>query len=342
MVEAGRGLAACCIVGHHLTAYGEASDLAFQAAPLLVAFLYDYGRMAVQVFLVFSGFSLAWMLDHEPVTWRRAATTFVWRYLRLSIPYGVMLALLFAAAWLADPGAAPPLFDSFSWAQLLSHGFHAQNMLGYESFAAGMWYLSIDLQFTVLILTLAAANQSICRWRTGTDATPWMLAGVLMPLGVCAAWYWNLFPAGDAYVFYFLAPLVLGALAAWTLRGQIHPLYFVAYLALIGASLCVDFRWRLCIAMATATLLVVAGGSATAARCLRPLAPLGRVSYSLFLVHYLVNWLVLLALAPVIAQQPTRALAALAVAFLASLLSAVLFYWSIERPTLAWAQRLKA
>eukprot|EP01036_Dinobryon_divergens_P051580 gene51580-69022_t len=39
------------IVAHHLAFYGPMSDIAHPLAPTLMAWLYDYGRMAVQVFL---------------------------------------------------------------------------------------------------------------------------------------------------------------------------------------------------------------------------------------------------------------------------------------------------
>lgn len=341
VIEASRGLAACVIVVHHLTAYGATAEIAALAAPAIISSLYDHGRMAVQVFLVIGGFSLAWMTQGAAITWKQAASTFAWRYARLTVPYGVMLALVLAtASWTHSSSIDPPLFEELSAGLLLAHFLYIQNLLGYESLTAGAWYLSIDLQFALLFLTLAAAMQSACR-RWHVDSSPQTLGAVLAPLGVCSAWYWNRFPEGDGLVFYFLAPLVLGVLAAWTMRRQIPAAAFFGYVGLIGASLAVDFRWRLCIAIATGVFLVIAGASPVLSRMLRPLGPLGRISYSLFLIHYLVNWLVLAALAPFVGQQPQRAIAALGVAFVASLAAAVLFYLGVERPTLAWINRLK-
>jgi peptidoglycan/LPS O-acetylase OafA/YrhL len=49
-------LCAQCIVLHHFSAYGPLSDGLELAMPQLSALLFDYGRMAVQVFLVVGGF----------------------------------------------------------------------------------------------------------------------------------------------------------------------------------------------------------------------------------------------------------------------------------------------
>lgn len=341
-VEAGRGTAACLIVAHHLSAYGTASDLAAEAAPELMEFLYEYARMAVQTFLVFGGFSLAWMLGDRRLTWTQASQALAWRYLRLVIPYAATIALLLLAACLTTtPTGEPPLIDSFSWAQTAAHAFFLQDVLGYGNFSAGTWYLCIDLQFACLFLAVAAMAQSLCRRFLQTDATPRHLCLLLAPLGVCSAWLWNRMPAGDRFVFYFLAPMVLGALVAWVLRGKIPVLVLVVYSGLIAASLALDFRPRLLVALATAGALLLLAPSATAESVFRYLAPLGRISYSLFLIHYLVNWLVLAALTPLIDERPERAVAALTIAFAASLGAALLLYFGVERPALQWLISLK-
>lgn len=341
-VEAGRGFAACLIVAHHLSAYGTIPDLAAEAVPGLISFLYDYARMAVQVFLVFGGFALAWMLGDKPLSWTQAGQTFVRRYLRLVIPYATAIAMLLVAAAVVPVGdAQPKLIDSFSWLQLAAHAFFLQDLLGYGNFSAGTWYLCIDVQFALLFVLIAAASQTVCRRCLRTDATPAILCGVFIPLGVCSAWYWNRMPGGDVYVLYFLAPMILGALVAWLLRGRIPFFVLAIYLILVGASLAAEFRPRLAIALATGIGLLLLAPWAAVEKVCRPLAPLGRISYSLFLIHYLINWLVLSALAPLVDEQPVRALAALAVAFLASLAAALALYHGVERPALRWLHSLK-
>ena len=51
-LDALRATAAQLIVLHHLSVYGPIAEAMHRLFPLLTGWLYDYGRMAVQVFLV--------------------------------------------------------------------------------------------------------------------------------------------------------------------------------------------------------------------------------------------------------------------------------------------------
>ena len=52
IIDAFKAIASQLIVLHHLAAYGPISDAVQQVAPSLITWLYDYARMAVQVFFV--------------------------------------------------------------------------------------------------------------------------------------------------------------------------------------------------------------------------------------------------------------------------------------------------
>lgn len=54
-----KGSACMAIVWHHLSVYGPLSDTVRPFAPALMAWLYDYARMAVQIFLVVGGYLAA-------------------------------------------------------------------------------------------------------------------------------------------------------------------------------------------------------------------------------------------------------------------------------------------
>ncbi|MDE2367263.1 MAG: acyltransferase family protein, partial [Betaproteobacteria bacterium] len=54
-----KAIACLSIVLHHLAAYGPMSEIAYPLAPRLIDGLFEYGRMAVQVFFVVTGFLFA-------------------------------------------------------------------------------------------------------------------------------------------------------------------------------------------------------------------------------------------------------------------------------------------
>ena len=137
------------ILFHHLAAYGPLSADVQQVAPDLISWLYDYGRMAVQVFLVAGGYLAARALSPSGAPFAAPLlVTICNRYLRLALPYivSLLLAVLVATLarlWMDDEdfvAAAPSL------AQGLAHVFLLQGILGYESLNAGVWYVAIDLQ----------------------------------------------------------------------------------------------------------------------------------------------------------------------------------------------------
>ena len=55
-IDALKIIASQLIVLHHFSAYGPLSEAMHEAMPRVAAWLHDYARMAVQVFLVLAGY----------------------------------------------------------------------------------------------------------------------------------------------------------------------------------------------------------------------------------------------------------------------------------------------
>ena len=328
-----KGIAACVIVGHHLSEFSPSAELANQFAPNLMYGIYNYGLFIVHLFFVFGGFALAMAMPDETISWRKAFSSFGTRYVRLAAPYLVMLFLLVAVSWSTlGRTMEPPLIDSFSWSQLLAHVFFLQDVLGYGNLSAGTWYLCIDIQYVGLFLMIQALLNTVGKVTRQDFDGPVAMSVVLIPLGLVSVWYWNRVLEYEVFVFYFLGPLVLGSLIAWTLKGRISWWVLLFYATAMTASLAIEFRPR---------VLVGLGSGLTLYACVRfwltlpipsPILWLGKVSYSLFLIHYLVNGIVLNGLDPWIGSSPTRAFAALPIAFLASLVAAAGLYYWVEAP----------
>ena len=222
ILDAVKGLAACVIVGHHLTEFSPSSDLADQFAPSLMYGIYNYGLFAVHLFFVFGGFSLALATSKKSISWKQSFSSFSVRYVRLAAPYLVMLMLLITVSWSKiTSGMNPPLIDSFSWMQLLAHVFFLQDVLGFGNLSAGTWYLCIDLQYVGLFLMMQALLHSAGKITKRDLSSPRMMAAFLVPLGMTSIWYWSRKQANDPFVFFFLGPIVLGTLVAWHWKKMI-------------------------------------------------------------------------------------------------------------------------
>ena len=287
IIDALKGIASQLIVFHHLAFYGPMSDVVSPFLGGVVGWLSAHGRIAVQVFLVMGGYMAARALaPHGRANFGSPMSVMIRRYLRLSIPYAIAIGMAIVAAALARHWAD---FDSIparpSLYQLFANLLMLQNIVGQDSLSAGLWYVAIDLQlYCGLTALLWLASRQSRRW----------LAPVLVVIAMTASLvYFNRAAAFDIWGVYFFGSYGLGALAWWATRSK-RPVTMATLIALIVVlALILDFRSRIAVALAVATLLFASSlirplqrSEASQTRVDRFLVWLGRISYSVFLVHY--------------------------------------------------------
>ncbi|MFG6429996.1 acyltransferase family protein [Roseateles sp. LYH14W] len=347
-VDALKALAAQVIVLHHLVSYGPIADAAHEALPLLAGVLHEYGRMAVQVFLVVGGYLSARALSPQGGTLRAGLPALLWRrYLRLTLPFLAALVLTLGACLLAAPSWPELVPADISAGQLLAHALLLHDVLGFEALTVGAWYVAIDLQlFACLAGLLWLARRCSPHAPGSRVAGPLLVAA----LALASAFAFNRDPALDAWAPYFFAAYGLGALVHWLDLWQ----HRRAGLALLGlafsAALALDWRDRLALALATALWLAWAEARQAQGRPLLPvhwapaLAAWARPSYALFLLHVPVLLLANTLLANVDNASVAAGLLLLVVAWaLANWLSLPFHRW-VEVPAarldpLAWLPR---
>lgn len=335
LVDALKGVSCLLILWHHLAFYGPMSDAVHGAAPGLIDWLYEYARMAVQVFLVVGGYLTAGSLapDLRPRIARPGAT--LWkRYLRLSVPCVAALTLAIACSAVArqlmshDSISASPTLG-----QLIAHALLAQHLLGFEALSAGIWYVSIDFQLFALTVAALLAASAIDRGRGPANRLP--SAPVLVAALTAASLFaFNLDERLDDTALYFYGAYGLGMLARWSGVAGRQAAWIAAVAALGTAALAFEFRPRIAIALAAALLLAWGQRSGRATRWALPdwLGWLGLRSYAIFLVHFPVS---LVVSGIVTRLWPGHLLAnalGMAGSCAASLAAAAVFYRAIEAP----------
>ena len=337
--DAMRGIAAVFIVWHHLTLYAPQSDLADSMAPELMFFLYNRALYAVQVFMVIGGFSLAVSMSEWPQGLHGVVSKLFAKYLRIGIPCMVMLAALLLVSYLFRMcGRDLGLVERVSMGQIIATIFFVQDVLGYGNIAAGTWYLCIDLQFSLLFLVLyGLVGRFVREERRGIV----MLASLLSGLGLLGAFYWNGRLEYECYVSYFMAPFVLGALVGFGVRSRISPKVVYGYGFGVLAAWVIQPRPQLAVAMVAGAMLWVGILGYSDWRIPRWLKWLGDRSYSLFLVHYAVNGVVLHLLDAWAVTGPAAAFASMWMAFAASLVVSELFWRWVEVPSLRLSKHLQ-
>ena len=279
-------IAAQLIVLHHFVAYGPLATALHQADPALSAWFYDYARMAVQVFLVLSGYLAVRSL--APSGPRRAPSSplaLIWqRYQRLILPLLAALLLAMASASLARHWLGADFIpEAPSALQLLAHATLLQGLLGYDALSAGVWYVAIDFQLFALLSLLLWLGRS-----------PQWGRAPLLGLMLASLFYFNLDAGWDNWALYFFGSYGLGAAAFWAANSR-HPGWRLALLAGVGLlALALDFRERIAVALLVALLLGVLQWRHATLPASPPWPPaltrlaslLGQTSYALFLVHF--------------------------------------------------------
>jgi peptidoglycan/LPS O-acetylase OafA/YrhL len=266
-----------------LLIYGPLASAMALTWPAATDFVQQHGRLAVQVFLVASGFLAArslWPAPDAPrVRWRDWPRRVLARYGRLLPMLLLALALAVAAAalaraWMADADtpAAPTL------AQLGAHVLLLQDITGQPALSAGVWYVAIDFQLFALFALFAA----LARVRTAAGVLA-LAAGVLLSL----AWI-NRLPQADMWAPYFLGAYGMGVLAAWGQRSGWRAGTTALLAALTALALLIEWRWRIALAGVTALALLWQPWASvlTRSRLHGLMRWLAAISYAVFLLHY--------------------------------------------------------
>lgn len=278
-------LASQLIVLHHLSTYGPVADAVESLLPDLIGWLYDYGRMAVQVFLVLGGYLAVRPLMRAtggpaPDLLRAVGT----RYLRLVPPFATAMVLAVLAASWARPWLSEDLLAPAPKAfQMLAHLLLMHEWLDVGALSAGVWYVAIDFQLYTLMAVLLWLGQR------GGHAR--IAIGLVLCMAAASLLVWNGRPELDDWAIYFFGAYGLGAAARWTqmvTSKELRRTCMAGLVLVAGLALLLDFRLRIVVALAVALFLIASRGQLPGlpARLAQWLAAMGKASYALFLVHF--------------------------------------------------------
>lgn len=339
-LDALRALAAQLIVLHHLSVYGPIAEAMHRQYPIVAGWLYDYGRMAVQVFLVLGGYLSARALSAQECQLKRAGPALLaQRWWRLAPPFLAAVLLTLVVSWLVAPLLPELVPDQVGLPQLLAHALLVHDLVDAEALTVGAWYVAIDFQLFALLLTLMWGLRWLpldAAWR----ARLLMAAVAVLTAGSLLAF--NRVSELDVWAIYFFGAYGLGALLFWSQSWTTHArrAAWIAMAALLLLALALQFRERLLVA--ALTLAVVALWRRTDGPLLMQsgVQSLARHAYALFLVHFPVCLLVN-ALYEHRAEAPTPMLDALAplaliAAWVLGNVAAQPFHRWIEAPLLRW------
>jgi peptidoglycan/LPS O-acetylase OafA/YrhL len=286
--------AAILIMLHHLSSYGQIAEDARIVLPGLMTWLFEYGRYAVQIFLVMAGYLAAQSLTrfaNIKLSSQNLLRVIINRYLRLFAPYITALIFTMACAWLARFWVNDEFVgEQETLGQFIAHLFFLQGILGLDSISAGAWYIAIDWQlYSVLaILLISFSSYQVLIWFISIVAVSSLL-------------YFNRSAQFEAYFIYFIGSYGLGVLAYLAKNFTDKKIQGLAKAALIAIGVIIAIStlqevWlRNFLAWFVALLLFVWGNasypkvsvtSVLKVRLLRTIAWASPRSFCAFLIHF--------------------------------------------------------
>ncbi|HEY4318340.1 MAG TPA: acyltransferase [Herbaspirillum sp.] len=337
-IDALKAVACLFIVSHHLAFYGPMSDTARPLMPGLIDWMYQNGRLAVQVFFVTAGFLLAGKLAPDGVVHlTQPLQTIKRRFMRLAVPYWFALVVAIVCAAMVIGRLTRyevPVFPTLP--QLLANIVMLQDLLHEGALSAGVWYVAIDFQlFTVTAILL---------WACGLAARRHAGLALLPPLAVLAICLLSLFVFNrneslDNTWLYFFGSYGLGILAYWVAKRPRGLLWLTLLVGMVAIALLLEFRSRIALAGLVMLLLGLARRyPAIGQRSMgNALSYLGRISYAVFLTHYPLCLLVNAVFFIYFPQSAAMNVLGMAVAVIVSVAGGALFFRYIENGSLVRA-----
>ena len=346
-LDALRGLGALGVTCYHIHRYRPMQAPVDSLLPAFVQNILHYGWVGVPVFFVIAGFVTAYSLRNCSLTLGSMGNFTLRRILRLGIPYWATILFVVAVDFVARQcQLEPTLTEAIEWPKLAANLFFLQDLLDLGNISAGTWFVCIDLQFGLLFVALLWLYQRLAsRCKTSETARAILLTSLFAPLGLFSLFlYANQYgPPYDAWIIYFFCMPAFGALAWWTLDSRIPRCVFWAYALVMAGGLTYHWRLEVVIALGAGVVIYVVGRYNHLGDWLtgKWLQELGRISYSLFLIHYSVGWIVVTVGHWFTGDIPFMAVGWLVVALAASIVAAQLMYTFIEEPSVRLTTWLK-
>lgn len=325
VVHALRGLAALWVVLYHVGEGGHIRALRADLPPW-VDLLFTSGHLGVAIFFALSGFVITHSVAGASITPGYLGRFALRRSIRLDPPYWASIlffvTLGYVSAQVKGEAFAPPSFP-----QVLAHLFYLQTLLGYQQINWVYWTLTYEIQFYLVLVLLIMAAQRL------RIAPPLI---VLLPF-VATVGYWLglMSPPVGLFVDLWHAFLA-GVLAYWAKTSRLALQAFIG-VCVLSVGLSPDDFTIVSIVTAIGLCLAFRTGYIYRGLDWRWVQFLGTVSYSLYLIHNPIVGAVSYVSARLIGSD----FVTLVLSVAASVAGAAVFWYLLERPSLALAHRIR-
>ena len=328
MIDAFKAIASQLIVLHHLSAYGPISDSVQHVAPSMITWLFDYARMAVQIFFVIGGYLAARSVFSNCSNIRYLCINLGNRYIRLVMPFFFALILAVTCAIVARNLMNHEFIPDFpKFSQFLSHVLLLNGVLDVDSLLAGAWFVAVDFQLFFVMVCIS--------WLGGKVVNARKTVLVIITIATTISLFWfNRNERYDNWAIYFCGAYGMGAIAYFAGQREHSSAWLWLTISLAITAIYIDFRMRILIAVCVALTLFLTRNVhiKNYIKQQKLIHYLGTISYSLFLVHFSALMLTNAIFGWLSIKNPMIGCIFMLITWIASLSLAGFFHRKIEKP----------
>ncbi len=308
--------------------------------PAAVDWVLLQGYVGVEIFFVLSGFVIAYTLRNDVCTPKFAANFMIRRSIRLDPPYWAVIFLTIGYRCVLWHKYTSTILHYWGAGTILGNMFYVPDVMNKLLVVGVAWTLCLEVRFYLTIIITLMIAQRI-RERFGQRAGNWTLATVFAAITIYSIFYRYGEDKMNFSGMWFM--FAMGAVFAWTFSGKIRERWFWV---LIGATLAGQL-WRLdyrvFAAVGTILLIYLCARLGQMAVWLSWgwIQYLGKISYSLYLIHVAVGVAVIDIFLTYGDKSPLLALFAYISAIACSIIAADVLHKTVEAPCMRLAKRLK-
>jgi peptidoglycan/LPS O-acetylase OafA/YrhL len=338
-----RGVAAMMVVVFHL--YGNLDSAVHGWFPARLASLALNGQFGVDIFFVLSGFVIAHSVSNGELSWRYLGRFGLRRSIRLDPPLWMtifveIVLIRVSLVLFPDLGTQLP-----NWSQIVANVTYTQGFLGIPNIEPVFWSLTYEVQFYIVLVGGLVLLHRIPRSRTVTPAL--FVAVFCYSLGI----WLGAFPSPVRGLFidrWFQFAL---GIAGWAVfMRHISRTEFAALCVLVLCAIAalspMAYRARsteVAVVAAAVMAFVSLTGRLETTLSGPVIQFLGRISYSLYLIHLSVGWRFISVFRRKFGPELGPAMGS--VAFLGGVLLSVFAAWlvyvTLEAPSVKLARKIR-
>lgn len=344
-LDALRGLSAFTVVMFHF--YINLVPFLQNPLPSELCLILKFFKYNVMIFFVLSGFVIAYSLKDTVITGSYYVNFILRRFIRLDPPYWCLILLTLGMAFISQYlFKATTLHTVPSIPVLLSHFFYLQEFLEHENFILVSWTLCYEVQFYLYFVGILWLHQNWTKkdFSKSLQSKTLLYLLLFLPCLIPIGQKYGLIPQIPGLFSNLFYSFLSGVVLCWKMEGKLKREFFWGYTLFLGffCALPLNLEGTYCFliflviyAVTKFNKLFWTGGPI--------LQYLGRISYSLYLIHYLVGSRAQALMLRILGFELSfwQGFVVFSLSIFFSIVTAHIFYLFVERPCQKWSQQFK-